>query len=112
MPRKATPDTKLKGSTGDDWYLVDWMASKGMTQAKLSRETGWPKGTVNDIYHGKTRYYRDIVNECARALQIHPYELLMPPSLANALRAQQGASITIVESVKALPETIRTGTDG
>src|SRR3546814_16176968 len=39
---------------GPDWFLVDWMRSLHVTQAKLGRETGWSKATVNDIFHGKT----------------------------------------------------------
>lgn len=99
MPRKLPP--KLQ-DTGPDWYLVEWMRATGTTQAKLGKVTGWSKSTVNDIYHGKTHYYRDIVNECARALNIHPFELLMTPEHANAIRAQQKASFTVVESVRSL----------
>src|SRR3546814_3422518 len=65
---------------GPDWFLVDWMRSLHVTQAKLGRETGWSKATVNDIFHGKTSYYRQIVNEAARALNIAPWELLMHPA--------------------------------
>ena len=85
------------------------MRSKRMTQAALGKATGWSKATVNDIYHGKTSYYRDILNEAAKALQVEPYELLMPPELANALRQQESASLTIVENTT--PQR-RSGTDG
>src|SRR3546814_14547695 len=43
---------------GPDWFLVDWMRSLHVTQAKLGRETGWSKATVQDICHGKPSYYR------------------------------------------------------
>lgn len=81
-----------------DWFLVEWMRSKRVSQAELGRRTGWSKATVNDIYHGKTSYYREILNIAAKALEIEPYELLMSPEYANALKQQRAASFTIVEA--------------
>lgn len=71
---------------GTDWYLPEWMDTLRITQAQVCRETGWSKATVNDIYHGKTAYYRQIVNDLARALRIEPFELLLPPEEAMQIR--------------------------
>jgi transcriptional regulator with XRE-family HTH domain len=80
---------------GPDWFLVEWMQSKRMTQAELARRTGWSKATANDIYHGVTSYYRQILNEAAAALNIQPWELLMSPADANALRAMREDAIRL-----------------
>lgn len=111
-PNMARKANRARFEMRPDWYLVEWMRSKNMTQAALGKATGWSKATVNDIYHGKTKYYRDILNECARALQINPYELLMPPELANAIKAQTESSFTIVERFREIEPSgvVKTGT--
>ena len=91
MPRKRNPSPP----SGADWYLSEWMNTLHVNQATLGRETGWSKATVHDIYHGITGYYRKIVNEAALALNIHPFELLMPPAEAMALRRLRDSALTI-----------------
>ena len=92
MPRKATPARLI----GPDWYLAEWMTAKGVTtQAQLGRLTGWGKARCNEVFHGKTEYYRAIVNEVARALRIHPWELLMHPAEANAIKAMRDSALQI-----------------
>lgn len=66
-----------------------------MSQAELMRRTGWSKATTNDIYNGKTGYYRNILNEAATALHIEPFELLMHPSEANHLRTLRKTALMI-----------------
>lgn len=46
---------------------------------------------MNEIYHGETEYYRAIVNEIARALEIYPCELLMPPAEAHRIKRWRAA---------------------
>lgn len=96
MARKQAPSTSI----GPDWFLVDWMRSLKVSQATLGRETGWSKATVNDIYHGKTSYYRQIVNEAARALHIQPHELLMHPDEAMAIRRMRESALQIAADTK------------
>lgn len=70
-----------------DWYIVEWMkASNDMSQAELCRLTGYPKAKVSDLVTGKQRYNREILNEIAHALNVRPYELLMHPADAMAIR--------------------------
>lgn len=92
MPRKAAPARAI----GPDWYLVEWMRYYDKSQADIIRATGWGKARVNDIVHGRTDYYRDILNELARFLNIHPYELLMPPDDAMAVRRMREGSLQMV----------------
>lgn len=87
MPRKASPSRTI----GPDWHLAEWMGALGVTQAELGRLCDWSKATVNDIYHGKTEYYRAIVNRIATALRIEPWELMMPVEQAMQIRRLRAA---------------------
>jgi len=82
MPKKTTPARMI----GPDWFLVEWMQSKDISQAELARRCAWSKATMNDIVHGRTEYYRAILNQIARALDMHPWELLMSPEEANQIK--------------------------
>lgn len=85
MPRYAS-------TVPGDWYLRDWMKERGLTQAKLRARTGWSKATMNDLFHGRTDYYRARLDEAARGLDLEPFELLLPPAEAKALRAVRDAA--------------------
>lgn len=85
MPRKSAKDDGIK-PLQPDWYLPEWMRTLKVSQAKLAKECDWTPSTMHGIYHGRTNYYRDIVNLIASKLKIHPYELLMPPELASAFK--------------------------
>lgn len=78
-----------------DWFLADWLASKGMSQADLCRETGFPKAKVSELVTGKSRYNRDVVNAIALALKIDPHELLMHPADANRLKQLRETALRI-----------------
>lgn len=105
-----------------DWYLREWVTYFGKKQAALVNELDWDKSTANFLWHGKQRYRRDHVNEVAAWLGIEPYELLMPPHQALALRRLRETAATIVAEspprqfepapAKAPAEPKRTGTKG
>lgn len=78
-----------------DWHLADWMRSTHASQADLCRATGFPKAKMSELVNGKSRYNRDVVNALSRALHIQPYELLMHPDEANAIRRLRDSAITI-----------------
>lgn len=70
---------------------------------------------MSDIYNGRTAYYREIVNALSNALNIQPYELLMPPEEAMSIRRMRQAAITIAaesQPAPALQLLQGTGTDG
>lgn len=102
MPRKRPTSNSL----GPDWYLPQWMATLDVTQADLVRDTGWSPSTVNDIFHGRTEYYRAILNEVANVLHVQPYELLMHPEEAMAIRRmrQDAVRIAAEDRVRFVPE--------
>ena len=91
MPRK----TASAADIGPDWFLPEWMATLNVKAARIVDETGWGKATVSDIVNGKTSYYRKIVNELARVLRIQPFELLMHPDDAFAMRRLRDSAIQI-----------------
>lgn len=99
MPRKkrALPNR----AAAPDWFLPEWMETLEISQAKLAKKMGVPPNTVHGIYHGRTAYYRDLLNEVARALNVETYELLMHPDAAMSYRRQREAALRIVETTQA-----------
>lgn len=85
-----------------DWFLADWMKSLGINQTTLRDRADWSKTAASEICSGKTGYSKRLVNEAAHALNIHPYELLMHPDDAMALRRMRQEALRIVESSRDL----------
>lgn len=102
MARRGVP----KGPV--NWYLREWMAACGLkgrgAQTKMRDLAGWSKATMSQLYNGTQDYSPKVVNEAARALNIRPYELLMHPDQAMALRRQREDSLRIVADTAALRE--------
>ncbi len=67
----------------------------GKRQADAQRDLGWSKATASHLWNGKQRYTQDHVDEVAQWLGIEPFELLMEPSLAKAMRAFREAASVI-----------------
>lgn len=78
-----------------DWYLADWLETLHVRQADLSRLTDWDKRKTSFLVSGKQPYKREDVNDAAFALNLQPFELLMPPEQAMALRQLYASSLTI-----------------
>lgn len=91
MPKKKVAPNVI----APDWFLSAWMSTLKIDPVDLVRETGMGKATISDIVNGKTDYYRYIVNEIARVLRIEPFELLMHPDDAFALRRLRQDAIRI-----------------
>lgn len=91
MPRKSAKSNGLRAEQ-PDWHLPAWMRTLKVSQAKLAKDCGWTPSTMHGIYHGRTSYYRDIVNLIALKLNVDPYELLMPPERAMAFRQFQASA--------------------
>jgi transcriptional regulator with XRE-family HTH domain len=98
MPRKSA---KAEGARPEqpDWYLQEWMRSKRVSQAWLAKECDWTPSTMHGIYHGRTSYYRDILNLIASKLNVEPFELLMHPEEANAFKQFQHNAAEVVKLV-------------
>lgn len=114
MPRKSAKSDGIRPEQ-PDWYLPEWMKTLRVSQADLARECDWTPSTMHGIYHGRTSYYRDIVNLIARKLKIEPFELLMPPERAMAMRRFQEAALRLAhdsESKESAAEKVIRIADG
>lgn len=83
------------GDISHDWYLRHWLATLHTSQADLERMTGWDKRKASFLVSGKQPYKRETVNEAANALNIEPFELLMHPDDAFALRRLRDSALRI-----------------
>lgn len=78
------------------WYLAEWALHLGKIQADAQRELGWNKATASFLWTGKQRYTQDLVDQVARWFSIEPFELLMRPHEALALRNIRNSARVIV----------------
>lgn len=86
----------MTDSSDKDWYLQEWLAHFGKRQAALTNELGWNKSRAHFVFHGEQAYRRGDVNEVAKWLGIEPFELLMYPEQALALRRIRETAAVIV----------------
>jgi hypothetical protein len=103
--KRSTPPRQLS----HHWYLREWAEVLEKTQADAQRDLGWAKATASDLWTGKQRYTQDYVDEVAAWFHIRPYELLMPPADAIAIRQMREAVATLAITN---PDKGRTGTRG
>lgn len=83
------------------WYLREWMDTLQVRQSDMIRETGWSKTTASLLYNCRQDYNPQLVAEAARALNIQPWELLMPPALAMQQRRLREAVVEEVQIERA-----------
>lgn len=104
MARRGIP------KTGVSWYLVEWMAARGLkgrgAQTKMSELTGWSKATTSQLCTGSQDYSPKIIAEAARALGVEEYELLMHPEKASALRQLRASAEQIVAAAPEPPANV------
>jgi transcriptional regulator with XRE-family HTH domain len=79
-----------------DWFLREWLTHFGKRQAALVNELGWNKQRASYVWNSRQSYRREVVNEIAQWLGIRPFELLMPPREALALRRLRETAAAIV----------------
>jgi transcriptional regulator with XRE-family HTH domain len=77
----------------------------GVNQAEMVRRTDWSKATASQLYNNKQDYSPKVVNEAAKALNVAPYELLMRPETAAALRRLRQDALRVVEDANSLDQT-------
>ena len=85
-----------------DWYLKEWLQTLHKKQADIVRDLDWNKSRVSLMLHGKQQYDRDSVNELAIYLNLHPYELLMHPNDAMALRRLRADLLRVAHEAESL----------
>ncbi len=102
MARRGIP-------TQINWYLKEWMDLLGKKQAFMIQECGWSKATASQLYNNKQDYSPKIVADAARALNVEPFELLMKPERAMALRRQREAAFVLAHDADAIERQSATG---
>ena len=88
-----------------DWYLIDWLKALGKKQAHVARDLDWNKAKVSLTASGKQPYTRDDINEIAAYLNLAPYELLLHPEDAMAIRRLRTDAIRIASTPDLRGET-------
>jgi len=100
------------------WYLREWFGTAELRQNDLVTKLDLPKNTAHRLWHGLQPYRRDYVDQISALLNIRPYELLMPPEEAMALRRLRSAIAEVAvpqepQPIAAAPDDARkTGTRG
>lgn len=97
MPKSpSTPPSAL----GHRWYFAEWASHRGKKQADAQRELGWSRSTASGLWNGTQRYTQERVDEASVWLGVAPYELLMPPEEAVALRGLRDSAYAIAAEQK------------
>lgn len=96
-----------------NWYLREWMdtvfpVARGR-QTKMAEATGWSKATTSQLYNGTQDYSPKLVNEAAHALHCEPFELLIPPERAMAIRGYRDSAVQLVNHEPAPEEPTSLG---
>jgi plasmid maintenance system antidote protein VapI len=84
-------------------YVREWMESVGLIQADLVKKLDYPKAKANAIWNREQRLNEDIMAEVAALVNARPYELLMHPEDAYALRRLQALVRDAVRPVEPAP---------
>lgn len=92
--RTSTPTANL----GHRWYFAEHAEAQGKSQADVERALGWPRGKVSALWNCKQRYNQEAVDQLATWLDLEPYELLMSPEEARAIKQLRLAARTITNS--------------
>ena len=99
-----------------NWYLRDWMRTLEVTQADLIERTDLSKTSVSLLCDDRQDYRPEVIRDMALALNIAPYELLMHPDDAMALRQLRRDAIQVVRNTRTFEAPTegdtRTGTNG
>ena len=99
--RKSKPPRMLS----HQWFLADWAGRLGVRQRDAVEKLGWSKAQASDIFNGKQRYTADLVDEVAQWLHLAPYELLMHPDDAYAIRSMRESAARIAGPVLVIDRT-------
>lgn len=82
-------------TVGPDWFLVQWMRTLRINQAELIKRLDWPKSKMSMLFNGKRNYNREMLNAVSSALHIEPFELLLDPERAMAIRRMHDDAVRI-----------------
>ena len=100
--RKAPTQRDFKHT----WFVREWMLQAKKKQADLMKELGWARSKASTVWNGQ-QYTQAIIDDLAPWLQARPYELLMHPADAFALRQLRESAVRIASVKEPEPEADR-----
>jgi hypothetical protein len=105
MPKRSA---KTQRDFKHTWFLREWLQQSDppLTQADVQRALGWSKAKAHDVWHGQ-QYTQALVDELSVWLKVRPFELLLPPSEAIAIRQMRESAVKIVSSQPEEAVTVR-----
>gem|GEM_PF-6839155 len=65
------------------WYAAEWLDHLGVKQSELADRADYADSQVSEWVTGTARWNAHVLHRFAKALQIEPYLLLLPPELAD-----------------------------
>lgn len=83
-----------------DWYLRDWLATLRVSQQALADRLDWQKSKVSRLTSGTSVWRRDHLADISWALHLQPYELLLHPDDAMAIRRMRESALTIAADAR------------
>jgi len=95
MTRRGVPKGK------PHHFIREWMDYLKLNQAFMIREAGWSKATASQIYNGTQDYSPSVLNSASHVFKVEPYELLMTPERAMAMRRLKESALQIVVETEA-----------
>ncbi len=110
-PRQVS---KTRPKRYTNWYLREWMDTLEVSQTDLIEATDLSKATISLLCNDQQDYNPSYIRDMAIALKISPYELLMHPDDAMALRrliSDAGRVSDIGRRLQAVPDR-KDGTNG
>lgn len=88
------------------WFVREWMATVGFQQqADLIKRLDWSKAKAHAVWHGQ-RYTQALIDEIAPLVHARPFELLMHPKEAMAIRGFREQAVRLA-AVAAEPDAGR-----
>lgn len=106
MPRASQKPPPVQTDFQHTWYLQEWMAQSGppKIQADMIRELSWSRAKASDVYNWQ-QYTQELIDVLAPWLNVEPYELLLHPSRAMAIRSMRKDAIRIAATETAISQT-------
>lgn len=91
--------------SGPDWFVHEWLIALKKRPVDLVRGLEWDKTRVSKLLTGVQPYKRNDINAIAGCLGIEPFELLMHPDDALAMRdfRKSAAIVAAADQARVLP---------
>jgi transcriptional regulator with XRE-family HTH domain len=78
-----------------NWYLRDWLKTLNISQQALADSLDWQKSKVSRLASGTSDWSRGHLDEISSVLHLEPFELLLHPEDAMAMRRLRDTAVRI-----------------